>query len=379
MVKARIRLLYYRDAEPQTFNLASILSYAYAHGELGTLEPTLIVMEGFSRPFCYMGYYQDIDREVIYDNVVKYGVEIVRRWKLGLGNIFMDKVTGGWAFLMPGPQYKEYFRTAAETYDVLVGRVFLNVVKKLGVLEAVYVPPNDIRIHGKKLCGTGVTIVKGSHGEVNFFNAFTNLTHPDPELPFKVLNIPPEKLRDKGVKRPEEYFASIERDGARGAPKPGEFRDALVEGISEALDAEVYEGELGEDEKRVWERYLSILKSEDFIFRRSTSRFKARMPPGTRYGFAQVKYRKLVQASVAVTPDGVIRDVMITGDFGLVPPDLDEEIARLLVGLRVDQFEEAARRVRELVSKPGYEITGASPEEFITPAFTAARKALEHR
>jgi len=374
----KVRMLYYSQAEPQVFNLISILSYAYAKtGELKELEPTLVVMEGFSRPFCYMGYYQDLDREVIYENAVKYGVEIVRRWKLGLGNIFMYANTGAWAFNMPAPTYREYFKSMSEAYDVLAGKIFLKAIHKLGVPDAYYVPPNDIRVKGKKLCGTGVAIESGPYGEVLYFNAFTNLTHPDPTLSFKVLNIPPEKLKDKGIEKPEEYFASIERDGVRGAPRPGEFRDALVEAVSEVLNASIYEGSLTEEESRVWEKYLAILKSEDFIFRRSTSRFKARMPPGTLYGFAQEKYRKLVQASVAVTPDGVIKDVMITGDYGIAPPDADEEIASLIKGLTVNDYEEAVRRVKKLFSKPGYEITGATIEEFLTPVFIAAKKALE--
>ena len=373
----RLRLLYYERADPQIFNLASILSYAYAKtGELRELVPTLVVMEGFSRAFSYLGYYQDVDREVVYENAVKYNVEVVRRWKLGLGNIFMYDNTGAWALAMPAPLYKQYFKSMAEAYDVLVGRAFLRAVQRLGVEDAYYVAPNDIRVRGKKLCGTGVAIESGPHGEALYFNGFTNLTHPDPSLPFKVLNIPPEKLKDKGVARPEEYFASIERDGARGAPRPGEFRDAVVESLEEVLGAEVYPGRLSDEEEAVWGRYLSVLRSEDFVFRRSTSRFKARMPPGALYGFAQEKYRKLFQASVAVTPDGVIRDVMITGDYGIAPPDADEELAALLRGLRVDEYDEAVRRARELFSRPGYEITGASVEEVLAVVFRAARSAL---
>jgi lipoate-protein ligase A len=373
----RVRLLYYYEADPQTFNIPSILSYAFANGELNELEPTLTVMEGFSRPFCYMGYYQDVDREVMLDAIRRFNVEIVRRWKLGYGNIFMERITGAWAFHMPAPLYRDYFRSVNEAFDILVGKVFLKAIHRLGVLDAYFVPPNDIRVKGKKLCGTGVSIERGSRGEALFFNAFTNLRHPDPELSFKVLNIPPEKLKDKGIQRPQEYFASRERDGIRGAPKPGEFRDALVESIEEVLGVKVYEGSLSDVETRIWNKYLAILRFEDFIFRRSTKRFMKSLSPGELYGFAQEKYRKLVQASVAVTRDGVITKVMITGDYGITPPDADEEIASALIGLRVDQFDEAVKKVKTIMSKPGYEITGATVEEFVTPVFVAAKKALE--
>ncbi|TRM86464.1 ligase, partial [Sulfolobus sp. E3] len=36
-----IRLLYFEKADPQIFNLASIISYAYSIGELEELYPTL--------------------------------------------------------------------------------------------------------------------------------------------------------------------------------------------------------------------------------------------------------------------------------------------------------------------------------------------------
>ncbi|WP_278465170.1 biotin/lipoate A/B protein ligase family protein [Saccharolobus islandicus] len=358
-----IRLLYFEGADPQIFNLASILSYAYSTGELKEMPPTLIVMEGFSRPFSYLGYYQDVDKEVKLDNVTKYNVELVRRWKLGMGNIFMDKITGGWAIIFP----QKVFKNSAEAYDILVGRVFLDTVKNLGVTNAEYVSPNDIRVKGKKLCGTGVSILNDKR-EVVFFNGFTNLWKPDPELPFKILNIPPEKFADKAIKKPEEYFAAIEIDGNL-TPKLGDFKEALVKAISKEFNAKVETEELSDEEENIWRKYLNILKSEEFIFRRSTGKFITKNR-GYEYRFAQKKYRKLVQASLALDDNNRIKDVMITGDFGLVPPDLDEDITKELIELTCDDFEVAKNRVLKLM-KNGYEIIGASPEEFITPVFMA--------
>ncbi|AOL17414.1 ligase [Sulfolobus sp. A20] len=359
-----IRLLYFEKADPQIFNLASIISYAYSIGELEELYPTLIVMEGFSRPFSYLGYYQDVDREVKIENCKRYNVELVRRWKLGMGNIFMDKITGGWAIIFP----QRMFNSSTEAYDVLVGKVFLNAVKELGVKDAEYVSPNDIRIKGKKLCGTGVSILSNKR-EVLFFNGFTNLWRPDPELPFKVLNIPPEKFADKAIKKPEEYFASIDIDGIL-TPKSGDFRESLTNAIKKVFDAKIEISELNDEEEKIWSKYLSILKSEEFIFRRSTGKFMAKNSVYD-YRFAQKKYRKLIQASVALSGNE-IKDVMITGDFGLVPPDLDEDITRELIGLRCDEFNVAKDKVLKLM-KEGYEIIGATPEEFITPVFMACK------
>ena len=380
-MRESLRLLFCMDCDPHIFNLASILAHAYASGELESLQPTLMVMEGFERPFTYMGYYQDVDREVDLKNMEKYGVEIVRRWKLGYGNIFMDKVTGAWALVMPGGVFEKYFKDAGEAFDVLVGKVFLEVVKRLGVKEAYYAPPNDIRVpvgegRSKKLCGTGVDIASGPRGHALYFNAFTNLRHPDPELPFKVLRVPLEKILEKGFTSPQEYFASIERDGGR-IPSPGEFRDTIVSLIEETLKVNVEEGSLTPSEESIWEKYLDKLKSEDFKFRRSTRKFMESMPEGTRYGFAQIKYRKLVQASVAVDKEGTIRAVMLTGDFQVIPADGDEEIARSLIGLKAWEYDKASKIVGELVKTRGYTIIGASPEEFIRPVFEAAQNALK--
>ncbi len=359
-----IRLLYFEKADPQIFNLASIISYAYSTGELRELSPTLIVMEGFSKPFSYLGYYQDVDREVKIDNCKKYNVELVRRWKLGMGNIFMDKITGGWAIILP----QRMFNNSSEAYDVLVGKVFLNAVKELGVKDAEYVSPNDIRVKGKKLCGTGVSILNNQR-EVLFFNGFTNLWKPDPELPFKILNIPPEKFADKAIKKPEEYFASIDIDGIL-TPKSGDFKESLVNAIKKVFDAKIEIGELNDEEEKIWSKYLSILSSEEFIFRRSTSKFMAKNST-YEYRFAQKKYRKLIQASVALSGNE-IKDVMITGDFGLVPPDLDEDITREIIGLKCDEFNVARDKVLKMM-KEGREIIGATPEEFITPVFMACK------
>lgn len=376
-----LRLLYCRNCDPHIFNLTSILAYAYARGEMEDLQPTLMVMEGFGRPFTYMGYYQDVDREVDLENMEKYGVEIVRRWKLGYGNIFMDKVTGAWALVMPDKVYKDYFKSVNEAFDILVGKIFLDVVKRLGVKNAYYAPPNDIRVpagrgRSKKLCGTGVDIASGPRGSALYFNAFTNLRHPDPDLPFKVLRVPKEKIVEKGFTSPQEYFASIEKDGGR-TPLPGEFKDAIVSAVGKAMNVNVEEGDLTRAEETLWRKYLAILKSREFKFRRSTKKFLEEAPKGTFYGFAQIKYRKLVQASVAVDDKGTIRAVMITGDFHIIPADADEEIAQKLVGFKAWEYEKASRLVSEIVEKNGYTIIGASPEEFIRPVFEAAQNALK--
>lgn len=377
-----LRLLYCRDCDPHIFNLASILAHAYASGELDIVQPTLMVMEGFERPFTYMGYYQDVDREVDLESMKKYGVEIVRRWKLGYGNIFMDKVTGAWALVMPEGVFENYFKDAKEAFDVLVGKIFLDAVKRLGVKNAYYAPPNDIRVpvgegKSKKLCGTGVDIASGPQGRALYFNAFTNLRHPDPHLPFKVLRVPLEKILEKGFTSPQEYFASIEKDGGR-IPSLGEFKDAIVSAVKETLNIDIEEGSLTLAEETVWKRYLVELKSEEFKFRRSTRKFKESMPEGTLYGFAQAKYRKLVQASVAVDREGTIKAVMTTGDFQVIPADGDEVIAQKLIGFKAWEYEKATSAVNELVNKKGYTIIGATPEEFIKPVFEAAQNALKH-
>lgn len=376
-----LRLLFCRDCDPHIFNLASIMAHAYAKGELEKLQPTLMVMEGFERPFTYMGYYQDVDREVDLENMEKYGVEIVRRWKLGYGNIFMDKVTGAWALVMPGGVYEEYFKDAEEAFDVLVGKIFLDAVRRLGVKNAYYAPPNDIRVpleggKSKKLCGTGVDIASGPSGRALYFNAFTNLRHPDPDLPFRVLRVPLEKILEKGFASPQEYFASIERDGGR-VPSPGEFKDTLVSIVEETLNVDVEEGGLTAAETEIWRKYLAKLKSMEFKFRRSTRKFMEAMPEGTLYGFAQAKYRKLVQASVAVDREGTIKAVMITGDFQVIPADGDEEIAQRLVGFKAWEYGKAANLVSGIVGRKRYKIIGASPEDFIKPVFEAARNALK--
>lgn len=367
IMKKTIRLIYKRDVDPVLSNLNKILAFVHASGILKDIEPTALVFEGSSHPFVSMGYYQDIDREVDIENAKNYNVIITRRYKLGLGNIFVDKNVAIFGMITP----TDWFSSINEAYDVLVGKILLRAVKRLGVIDAVYVPPNDIRIKGKKLCGTGIAII----GDKMVFDAVTNLRKPDPILPFKVLKVPPEKLADKGVKSLEEYFASIETDGIKGYSE-GELKSAIAEALSAELNADVYEGELTREENKVWEEYSRIVNIEDFIYRRSTNKFIGNMPKGCKYGFAQIKYRKLVQASVAVNDEGKIVDLMITGDFGLNPPDLDEEISNALKGLSINDFEEAVRRVKSILAKPGYVIVGATPEEFIKPVFEAARNAL---
>ena len=80
---------------------------------------------------------------------------------------------------------------------------------------------------------------------------------------------------------------------------------------------------------------------------------------------------KLVVVDLAVV-DGVLRDVMISGDFFLYPDDAFAGMTAALEGLAADLTEsEMAEKVRHSLPR-GTELLGTSPEGIAT----AVRRAL---
>ncbi len=348
---------------PQSYDILKILGYCKSIGEIEELKPTVQLTAGFDRNWITLGYYQDVDREVKLENCKKYNIPVIRRWFAGMGSTFGGK----WPMVYQAISTKEDFPTADETYRKVVGGVMHNTLRNLGV-DSEYIPPNDCRVHHKKIVG-GTTAM---YGDLRYVACFTNLSLPDMDMALEVLSITPDKFKDKFIKEFRSYVGTIETDGTRKVT-PDEVMNSLAKEHERIFDAKLIPEGWTEEEMKICDKYNKIINSEDYLFRKSTNRFLERNK-GYRTGFHQEKYRKLFQCTVAIDEENKIKDIMLAGDFEIAPPQLDEEIELKLKNVNSKNLDAITAALSETI-KPGHEIIGASVEEIVKVIHEASKKA----
>lgn len=368
------RLIYKPDIDPKTEwhwkEVIWVLNDAKVRGELKELKPTVTLME-FKQPFISLGYYQDVDKEVFVDKCKQYDVPITRRWGAAGATIFCDV---GWS-------YSDIICPLSLVGDLdgafrkFIGEWQFGNVRRLGVPNIEFVFPNDIRVSGKKIVGSAALVSEDRALLQVFLN---RLFPPNMDISLEVMNIPAAKFKDKAIKEFKSYVGSVETDGSEKIAPPLEVvKDAVIKTTKEVFGTELVEEGLTDEEKEVWDKYVPILTSEEFIFRNSTKKFLTRMPADCKYGYHEEKFKKLCQISAAVAPDGIIKDLAITGDMFLSPFRIDEELAERLKNLRYSDKAEMLKRVEDLLSKPGYAMVGLTAEELVSVVSEAGKKALE--
>lgn len=333
------------------------------------VAPTIYISNQVERPYIALGYFGDVDEELNLEECRKNGVKISRRTS-GAGHIFVDGSSSSVFLVCDTERFNKYFGSLDEAFRRWVG-MGAPVGHRLGASEMEYVHLGDLRIKGRKCGGSAFTITPGSFG----MGFFMNLKNPDMDLSVKVLRIPPEKFADKEVKSFQEYVVSIEKVTGN-VPSLEDFLEAVRVSAEERFGVNVVRDELTEGERVNRKAAHGKYEGDEWVYKRSSKRRFGNLAPGHRLGGAKHKARKLVVANVLADGDGVIREVMMCGDFMCNPYDAVDKWEGAMKGLSVRDEEGIKSRTYAFFKETGYEITGASLDEFLIPVTAAARQTV---
>jgi lipoate-protein ligase A len=164
----------------------------------GTSPPT-IRLYGWKPSAVSIGCFQSMNEEVDYRNCVRYGVDVVRR-RTGGGAVYHDE-KGEITYSVICPEDLVPMDINAAYRDVC-GRI-VDTLALLGV-KANFAPVNDVLVEGKKISGSAQT----RRADV-FLQHGTLLLSVDRKRMFKLLRVPPQKMEDKKLGKPEDRITSL--------------------------------------------------------------------------------------------------------------------------------------------------------------------------
>lgn len=346
--------------EAQTLYEAVALAVDRGH------SPNTIILCHPGEPYVCIGFHQELEREVDLAFCRERGLPIIRR-PLGGGATYLDS----------GQQFYQIVASEeSRLVPVEVERLFqrflqptIYTYRGLGV-PAEYKPLNDVVVGGRKISGNGAGRIGGATALIG--NVILDL---DYETMARVLRVPDEKFRDRLAKSMREWVSSLKRELGYTPPQE-EVKRLLIEGY-ERIGIELAKGTLSREERRVFEDevrpkhlskewlYLPELRHPELAQKRIV-----KVTGNVRVVEADHKARKLIRVTMEVAFDRV-GDILISGDFFMLPEGVLHELEGALVGAQLERGE-VLGRVKRFYAETGVQTPGIEPEDFVEAVMKAA-------
>jgi len=331
----------------------------------GKAQNTIIFCYPTERYVC-LGYHQEVEKEIDLDYCETHSLPVIRR-----------PVGGGATYLDSGQQF--YQVVVGKDSSIVPARVddffklFLEppiyAYRQLGV-PAEYKPVNDIVANGRKISGNGAGTIESV--KVLIGNIILDI---DFDLMARVLKVPDEKFRDKIAKSMREWVSSLKRELGY-VPERRKITDLLVEGYRR-IGIELLPGSLTDYEKEVFigevkPRHLSRewLYMPQYRHQELASIRAVKVKGGVRVVEADHKAKKMIRVTIEVV-DEKIRDILISGDFFMIPEDASHMLEDALIGSPLER-EVLTERVESFYREKSLETSGVNPLDFVDAIMKAA-------
>lgn len=246
-----------------------------------------------------IGRYQHLETEVDLAQCDAHDVQVGRR-PTGGGAIIMGPGQLGVAIAAPAP--------AEERPRETLRRYARGIIAGLGELgiDASFRSKNDLEVGGRKIAGLGIYF--DSRGAMLFHSSV--LVDLDIELMLEVLEIPGAKISDKPFASIEERLTTVSRELGRRL-QARDVRERIAGGIARAFDVELTRSRIDPNGGRRHRELTEKYASREWIHQRSPRRdVEATSTLKTPKG--------LLRIHVGIH-GGVLKSVLLTGDFNVLP------------------------------------------------------------
>ncbi len=329
--------------------------------------PNTIILCYPAKPYVCLGFHQELQKEIDEKFCQKQRLQIIRR-----------AVGGGAVYLDSGQQF--YQIISSEDSPLVpseVNRFFekflqatVHVYKALGV-PAVYKPINDVVVNGRKISGNGAG--KMGRAVVLVGNIIFDLNY---DAMAQVLKVPDEKFRDKLTKSMREWVSSLKRELGY-TPSRDHVNKLLIEGYQK-IGIKLVPGVLSEKEKEIFDQEVKPKHlSEEWLympeFRHPELRRMrvVKVAENVRIAEGSYKAKKMIHVTTEIA-FGKIRDILISGDFFMVPEQTLPKLEKELAESPIDR-DEILKRVNQFYNKAKVQTPGIEPSDLVE----AIMKAVE--
>ena len=312
------------------FGLVSAMrSQAVYHGLAKTMtahsDPILALASPLT-PYVCVGMHQDIAKEVDEAFCAEQGLPIYRR-HVGGGAVYLDQNQLFTHFIYPRSKAPD---RAAALYPMFIEPV-VRTYREMGI-PAAYRPVNDIHVDGRKIGGTGAATIGNATVMVGSF-----MLDFDTATMAKCLKVPSEKFRDKLRQTLDDYMTTMVKQlGAM--PDRTALKSRFLRHCAEVLGVEPVPDQPTAAEWAAIVQAEAELADPDWINvqHRKLVAFGVKIAAGTHLTESALKAPGGLIRVNLVDRDGVVRDLLLSGDFTCLPPDGVDRLAARLHGVALE-------------------------------------------
>ena len=324
-------------------------------------SPSTIILCHPSKPYVCIGFHQELEREIDVEFCESRGLPVIRRTQGG-GATYLD--SNQVFYQVIAREDSEAIPAGVEAIFEKLLQVPVNVYRTLG-LPAEYKSLNDVIVGNRKISGNGAGRLDKAIILVG--NIILDL---DYEMMGLVLRVPSEKFRDKLAKSMREWVTSLKRELGY-VPTREETKVLLAQEFQNVLDIRLVKAVPSGEETRifrgeVYPRHLSRewLYMPEWRHRQLGELRKVKVSGEVRVAEADHKARKMIRVTVEVAQDH-LKDVLISGDFFMIPEDALPLLEKSLRDIPID-YAEILQRVRRFYAENSVQTPGLTAEDFST-------------
>jgi lipoate-protein ligase A len=332
----------------------------------GKSENTLIICWP-AKPLVSLGYFQEIEADLDTKFCEENGIFYTRR-TVGGGGVYLDD--GQLFYQLIGRKDSSVTPKRIDDYYVKFLEAPVQAYKNLGV-PAEFKPVNDIIANGKKISGNGA----GDIGDARILvgNMIFDFNF---DMMVKVLKVPNEKFRDKIAQSLRERMSTILLETG-SMPDKKEVKDDLLKLYEETLNIELVPGKFNKWETDKVKELKPKYQSDEWLHWRRGGRLDARtvtISATTRVGTSNYKAPGGLMRVTAEEVEGRLNEVVISGDFFMLPMDAIANLEDTLKGAKIENGD-ILNKVKNAYSRYNIDSPGVTPED----VETAIKLAFEQK
>ena len=351
----KIRLLYMEGVSP----LRSQTVYHAVGYAMKADTPNTIIMVSPNGPYVSIGYHQDIQKEVDLDYCAQHNLPVYRR-EVGGGAVFLDngQLFTQWIF------HKEDLSASLEERFKLYIDPLVATYQELGI-NAILRPINDVHVNGKKIGGTGAAQM--GIAEILVGSLMYSF---DKKTMSQVLKVASEKMRDKVFESLEAYMTTM-TEQLGSAPDRKMVIDLYIKKVSEALGAEIYEGEWTAEEEAMAKEIDERFASDEWLYQKGQLKQQGvKIHADVHIVETAFKAPGGLIRIIARLREGRIDDISFSGDFTLLPVFALGALEQSLRG-SVATPETLKSKIEEAYYRLNIQSPGVTPADFTTAIMNA--------